>query len=194
MTNPFNPGYYNTEELQSMGFASVGKNVSIGKNCTIIGLENISIGNNVRIDGFTTITAHGGSLTLGDYIHIGGYCFIAAGAGITMKDFSGLSQGVKLYSKSDDYSGRSMTNPTVPSEFTNVKSGPIVLEEHVIIGSGSVVLPGVTIGKGSAVGALSLVTRYLPGGAIYAGQPAKPIADRSTHMLTLEQELRQKYK
>ncbi len=194
MTNPFNPGYYHEDELRQMGFKSVGRNVDVAKNCTIIGLENISIGNNVRIDGFTTITAHGGSLTLGDYIHIGGYCFIAAGAGITMKDFSGLSQGVKLYSKSDDYSGLSMTNPTVPAEFTGVKSGPIELEEHVIIGSGSIVLPGVTIGKCSAVGALSLVTRYLPGGAIYVGQPAKPIADRSLHMLTLEQELRLKYK
>ena len=39
-----------------------------------------------------------------------------------MKDFSGISQGVKIYSNNDDYSGNFMTNPTVPS-FTAATGG-----------------------------------------------------------------------
>jgi galactoside O-acetyltransferase len=191
MINPFDNGYYNSKELKSMGFKKIGDNVKIAKNCTIIGLENISIGNNVRIDGFTTITAYGGELVLGNYIHIGGYCFLGAGAGIYMEDFSGLSQGVKVYSKSDDYSGRFMTNPTVPPKYTNVKCGKVIIKKHVIIGSSSVILPGVTIGKYSAVGALSLVNKDLPELSICVGQPAKRIADRHTGMLELEQLLEQ---
>lgn len=194
MTNPFNPGYYHSDELRTMGFKSIGDNVTIAKNCTIIGLENISIGNNVRIDGFTTISAHGGYLTLGDYIHIGGYCFLAAGCGIIMEDFSGLSQGVKIYSKSDDYSGKFLTNPTVPVEYTNVKSGYVILRKHVIIGSGSVILPRVEIEDFAAVGALSLVTKRLSGCLIYAGQPVKVVAERHTSMIELEFLLRKKYK
>lgn len=177
-----------------MGFKSVGENVQFAMNCTVIGIENISIGNNVRIDGFSTISAHNGFLTLGDYIHIGGYCFLAAGAGIVMEDFSGLSQGVKIYSKSDDYSGEFLTNPTVPSEYTNVKKGTVTLLKHVIIGSGSVILPNVLIREGSAVGALSLVTRSIPAYKIYAGSPAKEIADRKTNLIDLEISLRQQYK
>jgi galactoside O-acetyltransferase len=191
MTNPFNSGYYNSEELRTFGFKKVGDNVTIAKNCTIIGLENISIGNNVRIDGFTTITAYGGELSLGNYIHIGGYCFLAAGAGIYMHDFSGLSQGVKIYSKSDDYSGNFMTNPTVPEKYKNVKCGKVILHRHVIIGSGSIILPGVTVERYSAVGALSLVTKDLPQLSICVGQPAKRIADRRIGMLELEHLLTQ---
>jgi len=55
----FDPGYYNERDLREAGFKSIKKNVSIAKNCTIIGLSNISIGNNVRIDGYCSIIAAG---------------------------------------------------------------------------------------------------------------------------------------
>ena len=72
MTNPFQPGYYDEKELAAFGFKSVGSNVRVARNCTIVGLENISIGSNVRIDGYTAIVAAGtGWVSLGSYIHIG---------------------------------------------------------------------------------------------------------------------------
>ena len=81
-------------------------------------MENISIGNNVRIDGFCTLIANGnGWIEIGSFIHIGGWSFLSARNGVIMKDFSGISQGVKIYSNNDDYSGNFMTNPTVPSFF-----------------------------------------------------------------------------
>lgn len=57
--NRFNPGYFTEDELRDFGIASVGVNVRVARNCTIIGLANISIGDNVRIDGYSTITASG---------------------------------------------------------------------------------------------------------------------------------------
>ena len=87
--------------------------------------------------------------------------------------FSGLSQSVRIYSSSDDYSGKSLTNPTVPKKYLNVKIKPVVIGRHVVIGSGSVVLPGANIGNGSSVGALSLVTKSLEEWGIYLGTPAK---------------------
>ena len=72
--NPFDVGFFTEHELKKFGFKNLGKNISIAKNCTIIGLGNISIGDNVRIDGYTTIVASGnGFLNLGSFIHIGGY-------------------------------------------------------------------------------------------------------------------------
>lgn len=187
--NPFDAGYYAEGELRGFGFASVGQNVRIAKNCTIIGLKNISIGSHVRIDSHVTIVAGAGDLIVGSYIHIAAGVYLSANGGITLCDFTGLSQGVKMYSASDDYSGNALTNPTVPRKFLNVKLGRIVLHKHVIIGSGSVVLPGAIIGEGSAVGALSLVTKSLQPWGIYMGCPAIRLKARSMKLLELESQL-----
>jgi acetyltransferase-like isoleucine patch superfamily enzyme len=187
MTNPFDPGYFSGDDLHSAGFKAIGKNVRIAKNCTIIGLPNIEIGNNVRIDGYCSIiAAGGGALRIGSFVHIGGYCLLSAGDGITMDDFSGLSQGVRIYSRTDDYTGQYLTNPTVPRKFTGITGGQVTLERHVIIGSGTVILPRLTIGEGSSVGALSLVTRSLKSWGVYSGCPARKLKARSKQLLELE--------
>jgi galactoside O-acetyltransferase len=81
-----------------------------------------------------------------------------------------------------------MTNPMVPNQYTNVERGEVVLKRHVIIGSSSVILPGVTIGEGSAVGALSLVNKSLPDWGIFSGIPARRLRDRSQNLLKHESE------
>jgi acetyltransferase-like isoleucine patch superfamily enzyme len=189
LPNPFNQGYYETEALLKFGFKSVGENVKIAKNTTIIGLSNISLGNNIRIDGNVVIAANSGSLTLGNYIHIGGGCYLGCAGGITMCDFSGLSQGTSIYSGTDDYSGASLTNPTVPLKYLKIKLASVKLGKHVIVGAGTVILPGVTIGDGSSVGALSLVTKSLDDWGIYFGTPAKKLKARRKDILRLEEEL-----
>ena len=106
-----------------------------------------------------------------------------------MEDFSGISQGVRIYSRSDDYTGEYLTNPTVPAKFTGLTCGTVTLKRHVIIGSGTVILPNVTIGEGTSVGALSLVNRSLNPWGVYFGSPAKRLMDRSKKLLELESEL-----
>lgn len=186
----FNQGYYSRDELEGAGFKALGSNVSIARNCTLVGMENMSIGDNVRIDGYCSIIAAGtGYLDIGSYIHIGGYCLLSAGNGIVIQDFAGISHGSYLYSRSDDYSGKHLTNPTVPEKYTSIVKGPVTLGRHVIIGSGSILLPNVTIGEGSAVGAHSLVTKDLESWGIYIGSPAKRLKSRSKRLLELEQQL-----
>ncbi|WP_173391151.1 acyltransferase [Pararhodospirillum photometricum] len=187
--NPFDQGYFESEDLMAFGFKKIGKNVKIAKNSTIIGLNNIEIGSNVRIDGNVVISSYSGYISIGNYIHIGSGCYIGCSGGVTLSDFSGLSQDVKIYSSSDDYSGKSLTNPTVPHNYLNVKVAHVFLGKHVIIGSGSVILPGVSIEDGSSVGALSLVSKSLEGWGVYAGAPAKKIKKRSDDLLRLEEQL-----
>ncbi len=187
----FNPGYYTSKDLRQAGFKSVGENVQIATNCTIIGVENIAIGDNVRIDGYCSIVAAGdGYVDIGSYIHIGAYCLLSAGAGIVMEDFSGLSHGVKVYSKTDDYSGRHLTNPMVPEKYLGITSGEVRFERHALIGSGTIVLPKVVVGEGSSVGALSLINKSLEPWGVYFGAPAKKIKARSKRLLELEEQLR----
>jgi galactoside O-acetyltransferase len=187
MNNPFDPGYLCEAELRAAGFRSVGRHVQIAKTCTIIGLENIDLGDNVRIDGYCTIVAAGqGFVKIGSFVHIAGYCGLYAGHGITLSDFAGLSAGVRIYSATDDYSGRTLTNPTVPEKYKDVRSGPVAIGRHVIIGSGSVLLPGLTANEGASVGALSVIRRDLEPWSVYAGNPARRLGERVTDLLALE--------
>jgi galactoside O-acetyltransferase len=187
--NIFDPGYYTEDDLNQVGFKKLGKNIRISKNCTIITPENISIGNNVRIDSYCSIIASGKTnISIGNNIHIAAYCYLAGGAGIELHDFSGLSQRVSIYSKTDDYSGKYLTNPTIPAKYSGVTEGQVILKRHAIVGSGSVIFPGVTIEEGVAVGAMSLVTKSLEEWGIYFGIPAKRLKNRSKSLLGLEDE------
>jgi galactoside O-acetyltransferase len=179
MSRLLDSGYYDEHDLKDEGFKALGQNVRIAKNSTVIGIENISIGNHVRIDGYcSVIAAFNGYVTIGPFIHIGACCALLGGAGIVIDDFCGLSQGVKIYSRDDDYSVRYLTGPTVPSEFRGGAAGEVILKRHVIVGSGSLIMPKVIIGEGSAVGALSMVNKNLDSWGIYAGCPARRIRNR----------------
>ncbi|MGR8929526.1 MAG: acyltransferase [Gammaproteobacteria bacterium] len=189
MNKLFGPTHYSEEELADEGFRSLGRNVRIARNCTIIGAENIAIGDNVRIDGYCTLVAAGsGYINLGSYIHIGGYCALLASEGITMEDMTTISWGVRIFTRSDDFSGEYMTNPTVPAKYTNVSGGAVVLKRHAIVGSNSAILPKVTLEEGAAVGALSLVTKSLAPWGIYTGIPAKHLKARSRKLLERERD------
>lgn len=62
------------------------------------------------------------------------------------------------------------------------------MRKHVIIGSGSVILPSVEIKEGTAVVALSLVNKSLDEWSVYAGIPVRKINERSKKILDLEKE------
>lgn len=184
--------FYTEEELKDIGFKSVGKNVLVSKKASLYGAENISIGNHVRIDDFCLLS---GNITLGDYIHIAVNCSLFGGnAGIVMEDFSSISSRSVIYAESDDYSGEALTNPTVPKELSSVISEKVTLEKHVIIGSGSTILPGVTVKIGTAVGSMSLVNKSLDEWGIYVGIPCKKIKERSKNLLNLEKKVKEEWK
>lgn len=182
-----NVDFYNSEELRDLGFKKIGKNVLLHKSCTVVGVHNISIGDNVRIDGFNSIICpDGGFIDLGSHIHIASHSYIGAGAGLIMEDFSGIAHGVKIYTMSDDYTGNSLTNSTIPSEYKRVNSGTVYLGKHSIVGSSTVILPKVTISEGCSVGAMSLVTKSLDEWGVYFGIPVKRLKNRSKKVLEIE--------
>jgi len=148
----------------------------------------LTVGCDTRVDDFTVIAAGDGGITLGSFVHVAVFSSLIGRGHIEMCDFSGLSSRVSIYSSSDDYLGRWMTNPTVPEEFTGAKHADVYLGRHVIIGAGSVILPGVVIEDGVAVAALSLVKRKCEEFGIYAGNPAKRVGERSRRITELEQE------
>jgi galactoside O-acetyltransferase len=115
---------------------------------------------------------------IGNHVHIAAGVMIFGSEGCEIGDFAGLSSRVAIYSASDDYVSGHLTNPTVPDRFRNVSKGKVVLEPHALVGAGSVLLPGVTLHRGAAVGALSLVNRSVPAFQVVLGTPARPIKMR----------------
>ncbi|PCC11827.1 acyltransferase [Pseudoalteromonas sp. JB197] len=177
------------QQLKNIGFKSVGENVRISDKASIYGAANISIGSNVRIDDFVVLSAGDAGIEIGNYIHIAVFSLLIGAGKITLSDFCNVSSRVSIYSSSDDYSGEFMTNPMVPQELTSVVKAPVFLFEHVIVGSGSVILPGVTLAEGVAVGSLSLVSKSFSSFEIIAGVPAKKIKDRKKNILQLAKKL-----
>jgi len=169
MIRPLDPGYFISPELRQLGFARIGENCAISRNCTVVGLANITIDDNVRIDGFTSIIASGGPVRIGRHVQIGIGCTLSGRGGITLEDYASLSHGAQILTAVDDFSGRGMTNSTLPPEMLRVTVAPVRIGRFVAIGAGAPVLPGVDIEEGAAVGAMSLVGAPLPGWRIYSG-------------------------
>jgi acetyltransferase-like isoleucine patch superfamily enzyme len=176
-------------DIEDMGFASVGENVLISDRASFYNCSKISLGSHVRIDDFCVLSAGEGGIEIGSYIHIAVYSSLIGAGRITLSDFCNISSRVSIYSSSDDYSGATMTNPMVPAAYTNVHHDEVRLGKHVIVGSGSIILPGVVIEEGAAVGALSLVRESCHAFGIYAGSPARYVKERKRDLLELEKKL-----
>ena len=177
-------GFLNRDQLEEMKFKSLGNNVRISDKASIYNAEQMEIGDWSRIDDFCVVS---GKVTIGRNVHIAIFCNVAGGEkGIHLHDFSGLAYGCHVITQSDDYSGKTLTNPTVPDEYKREHKAAVIIGKHSIIGTGSVVLPGVVLGEGTSIGALSMVTKSTKAWSVYFGAPAKRIKARSKDLLDLE--------
>jgi acetyltransferase-like isoleucine patch superfamily enzyme len=178
--------FYTAEELRKMNFKHLGKNVKISNKASIYNHELISIDDNSRIDDFCVLS---GNIRIGRNVHIAVFCNLAGGEkGIVMEDFSGLAYSVNVFTQSDDYTGLSLTNPTVPDKFKIETKKEILIKRHVIVGAGSMIFPGVILEEGCSIGAMTMVTKSTEPWKIYSGIPAKPIKNRKKNLLEYEEE------
>lgn len=177
-------GYLSDAQLASFGFKRVGRNVRISEKASIYDADRIEIGDNTRIDDFCVVS---GRVTLGRNVHLAVFCNVAGGAeGVTLDDFAGLAYGCCVFSQSDDYSGLSMTNPTVPAQFKREMKMAVRIGRHCIVGAKSLIFPGVQMADGSALGAMSMLTKPTEPWSVYFGVPAKRIKSRKQDLLVME--------
>ena len=178
--------FLTAEALASFGFKKVGKNVKVSDKASIYNPELMEIGDHSRIDDFCVVSGH---VTIGRNVHIAVFCNIAGGSeGITFEDFSGLAYACHVMTQTDDYTGRTLTNPTVPAKYKKETKRAVVIGRHSIVGTSSVIFPGVTLSEGTSVGALSMVTKTTEPWSVYFGIPAKKLKARKQDMLELEKE------
>ena len=175
--------YLSNDDLKALGLKALGKNVLLSDKASIYTPEMISIGDHSRIDDFCVLA---GSVSIGRNVHVTVFCNLAGGrAGIELRDFSTLAYGCHLVAQTDDYSGRTMTNSTIPSEFKDETADRVDIGRYAILGTGTTVLPGVTIGEGVSAGAGTIFTRSVDAWGIYVGAPARRVKERSRDLLAL---------
>jgi dTDP-4-amino-4,6-dideoxy-D-glucose acyltransferase len=158
--------YLTEKQLSLIGFRSIGKNVLISDKCSIYNEKNISIGDNVTIKDFCILSAGKGGIKIGSNIMIEPYSSLRGEALIVVEDHCIISSKVEILSSSNDYKG----------VIDHIISDGIVIKSDSIIGEGSLILPGVTIGILSSIGAKSVVKKSIPSNEIWAGVPAKKIS------------------
>jgi len=172
--------FLSLKELKSLGFKSYGDNVYISRHACFYTPELMEIGDNVRIDDFCLLSGH---IKIGNYVHISAYSALYARNGIELKDYSGLSARVTIFSASDDFSGKYADGPLLPTETRNVIGSKVIISKYVQVGSGCTIFPGVHLHEGAAIGAMSLIQKDIPAWKIAIGIPAKVLKDRKKELI-----------
>lgn len=179
-------------ELPELGLRHFGESVQISRHAILINPGRITIGSNVRIDAFCVISAGEHGIAIGDFVHIAvGVCIYGGGGRVVLEDFAAISARSTVYTANDDYRDGWLIGPTVPDEYRKLTKGDVLFSKFAVVGNGSVLLPGVTLGEGCAVGALSVVRKSVGSGEIVSGNPVRSIGLRNlSRLVELERKLR----
>ena len=160
----------------------VGYNTIIedGAEINCLSLQGIKLGNRVTIVKYAIIrpsNIYGGpigeGLTMGDNSNIGPYNYIGCSGKITIGNNVMLAPRVSIYAENHVFD-----HPEILIRDQGVEKKEVIIEDDCWIAANSILLAGVTIGKGSVVAAGSVVTENVPPYSVVAGVPAKWIKSR----------------
>jgi acetyltransferase-like isoleucine patch superfamily enzyme len=147
---------------------SLGNAVHIGSHVGFKHLETFDIGDHVFIGAQTYIQGrYDGKCVIGDCVWIGPQSYFDA-RDLIIEEYVGWGPGAKVLGST--HTGIPIEVPIIQTDL-NIK--PVRIEAWADIGVNAVVSPGVTIGKGSIVGAGAVVAKDVPPFAIVAGVPAR---------------------
>jgi acetyltransferase-like isoleucine patch superfamily enzyme len=166
---------------------TIGKNSRFYEQAKISNLQSdiskINIGERTHIRGYLLIFAYGGNINIGINSYVGENSYIWSGENIQIGDNVLISHNVNIIdSNSHEMDSidralgyRNLIEIGHPKEKGSILTSPIVIKDYAWINFNSVILKGVTIGKGAVVGAGTVVTKDVPDYAFVAGNPAKII-------------------
>ena len=133
--------------------------------------DRIAIHDTARIDSFVKLEG-GEGIYISAHVHIASFCHLNVGGGLLILDEGVVcSSGVRIITG---------TNVPAPARSCSSIAPGNVIERSVVrvgrnaaIFAGAIILPGVTIGPNAVVGAGSVVTRDVPRGEVWCGNPAR---------------------
>lgn len=155
-------------------FKSLGENVIFEEGVLVFHPETITIGNNVYIGHHTILKGYyQNKMHIGDNTWIGQNCFFHSAGGLNIGNSVGIGPMTKILTSEHEMGDLSLPILEHPLSFA-----PVTLEDGSDIGIGSIILPGVYVGKGAVIGAGSVVTKDVPSFCIVVGTPAKILRKR----------------
>ena len=195
-------GYFFRKIFYGGMFKKAGRGVIYGRGLVLRHPGNISLGENVSLDDDVLLDASGAGekgITLGDGVIVSRNCVLQGktgplfigdrtdiGCNCIFSSVSGIEIGASTLIAAHCYIGggqyRSDRMDIPMMDQGTYSTGPVILGEDVWLGAGVIVLDGVRIGKGSIVGAGSVVTREIPEYSIAVGVPAKVVKVRPGHL------------
>ena len=151
--------------------------VRFGSGVVIRGADRMSAGKNVFIDhrAYLSASAVNGSrgyIRIGDGVEIGPYSVLWGGGGIEIGNNVHMGAHVHVTSQQGRKVPASQCDASIP---LTVDCAPVRIGDHVLLYSGVIVIPGVTIGHHAVVAAGSVVTADVPPYATAAGAPARVV-------------------
>lgn len=162
-------------EIKDKKFIELGSNVFVDKNSFISGSsKGLLIGNGSRIYRNSIIKCQGGRIEIGDNCTVQSFCFLGGFGNIKIGNGVRIAPGAKMYSYEHSYNDIS-----IPIYKQEVTPKEILVEDDVWVGSNAIITGGVTIGKGSIIGAGAVVTKSVEPFSIMGGVPAKLIKKRA---------------
>jgi acetyltransferase-like isoleucine patch superfamily enzyme len=160
-----------------------GSGIRIGAGVGFKHLETFEIGDGVFIGAQSYIQGRfDGRTRIGNHVWIGPHSYLDA-RDLILEDYVGWGPGAKVLGST--HTGLPTEAPIIQ---TDLEIRPVRVEEGADIGTGAILLPGVTVGKGSVVGAGAVVTKDVPPGSIVAGVPARFVRWRDASLPSQEHE------
>ena len=150
----------------------VSEDVTLGKDVKVHAFANLygcSLGDETSVGAFVEIQ---NDVTIGRRCKISSHSFICEG--VTLEDEVFIGHHVCF---TNDLYPRSTTIEGAMQEAGDWELRETVVKRRASIGSGAVILAGVTIGEEALVGAGAVVTKSVPAGAIVAGNPARVLRE-----------------
>lgn len=138
----------------------------------IYGAENLTTGVNLRIDLINTKNKIA-TLYIGKNVQLNDYVHIAVSDEVSIGDNTLIASKVFISDHNHGlYTGSNQSNPNEYPINRILNSKKVVIGKNVWIGEYVCILPGVTIGDGAIIGAMSVVTKDIPKNSIAVGSPA----------------------
>lgn len=143
----------------------------------------ISLGVHTHVRGELLTFGHGGAIHIGNYCYVGEGTRIWSAMSITIGDRVLISHNVNIFDNDthpiEDAAARHRQFVDIittghPSQL-DLREAAVVIGDDVLIACQSIILPGVTIGKGAVVGAGAVVTKDVLPYTIVAGNPARVV-------------------
>ena len=156
-------------------FKKIGANVIFENGILVFHPENIELGSNIYIGHNTILKGYyKNTMSVGDNSWIGQNCYFHSAGGIKIGENVGIGPNVKILTSFHKEEGIEK-----PILFSALEFQAVVIEDDADIGIGTIILPGVKIGRGVQIGAGSIITGNIPDFAVAFGAPAKVIRYRN---------------